>query len=108
MAESSTQEVKENAQENQQEVEDWDKTREGGTAENAENETGEYKSLGRSAGRGLAQLMSPHAQRGKELVLTEEEEQRLAAELGKWINTDTNPYEGQEDSYFKEQASASE
>lgn len=130
MADSSIPEdvdMKENAStipEGQEENEDWDKTRDGtnpGATEPSDKdaEDGQYKSFGRSSGRGLAQLMSPHAERGKELVMTEEEEQRLAAELGKWasrvhlrgsysdrqrqINTDTNPYEGQEDSYFKAQ-----
>ncbi|PVF93447.1 hypothetical protein CPB86DRAFT_767778 [Serendipita vermifera] len=93
----------------QEEVEDWDKTREDGTpatnkgeASADSNDEGNYGSFGRSHGRGLAQLMSPHAEKGKELVLSEEEEQRLATELGKWINADTNPYEASDDTYFKD------
>jgi len=88
-----------------EETEDWDKTRNGASA-NSDKETSgddQYKSLGRSNSRGLAQLMSPHAPKGKELIMTEEEEKTLAAELGKWINTDPNPYETPEDSYFKAQ-----
>jgi hypothetical protein len=80
----------------QEEVEDWDKMREDGTsgasnnneASTNSNDEGDahYGSFGRSHGRGLAELMSPHAEKGKELVLTEEEEQKLATELGKWVS----------------------
>jgi len=112
-----------------EEMEDWDKTRNGATPANETPSTAtkqppgdrQYKSLGRANGRSLAELMSPHASKGKELIMTEEEEQRLAVELGNWasrvvirnhswlpdhpeqINTDTNPYETPEDSYFKAQ-----
>ncbi|KAG8802288.1 hypothetical protein FRC17_006435 [Serendipita sp. 399] len=41
---------------------------------------------------------------GKDLVLSEEEEKRLAMELGNWINADTNPYETADDPYFKKDA----
>jgi len=86
-----------------EETEDWDKTRNGASTNSSTETSGEdqFKSFGRSNGRGLAQLMSPHAPKGKELIMTEEEEKTLAAELGKWINTDPNPYETPEDSYFK-------
>jgi len=60
----------------QEDTEDWDKSREGAA----------YQSLGRSGGRNLAQLMK----------LPEEEEKNVEAELGKWINADPNPYEAPE------------
>jgi hypothetical protein len=70
------------------ETEDWDKTRNEAIANSGTETSGDnqYKSFGRSNGRGLAQLMSPHAPKGKELILTEEEEKTLAAELGKWAS----------------------
>jgi hypothetical protein len=80
-----------------EETEDWDKTRGGAIADAGHggketSEDDQYKSFGRSTGRGLAQLMSPHAPKGKELIMTEEEEQSLAAELGKWASrTVTSP-----------------
>ena len=75
-----------------EETEDWDKTR-NGTSTNSGTETsgdGQFKSFGRSNGRGLAQLMSPHAPKGKELIMTEEEEKTLATELGKWASPTVN------------------
>ncbi|KAG8755583.1 hypothetical protein FRC14_003937, partial [Serendipita sp. 396] len=63
------------------EAEDWDRPGEGT----------KYNSLGRANSKTLTELMSPHALKGKDLVLSEEEEQRLAAELGNWINADANP-----------------
>lgn len=42
-------------------------------------------SLGRSGGRSLAQLMKLHAEQGKDISLTADEEERLEAELGKWV-----------------------
>ncbi|KAG8856487.1 hypothetical protein FRB91_000768 [Serendipita sp. 411] len=57
------------------EAEDWDRPGEGT----------KYNSLGRANSKTLTELMSPHALKGKDLVLSEEEEQRLAAELGNWV-----------------------
>lgn len=42
-------------------------------------------SFGRAAGQSLSQLMKLHAQKGKDVILTEDEEKRLSEELGKWV-----------------------
>ncbi|CCA77837.1 hypothetical protein PIIN_00484 [Serendipita indica DSM 11827] len=85
--------------------EDWDKAHSEANAADSgpkgEGDDSNFGSFGRSHGRGLAQLMSPHALKGKDIVLSEEEEKELALELGKWINADSNPYEAAEDPYFK-------
>lgn len=66
----------------QEDTEDWDKTREGNEPQNplyciidASGKGAACQSLGRSGGRNLAQLMK----------LPEEEEKNVEAELDKWV-----------------------
>lgn len=44
--------------------------------------------------RSLTDLMRLYAERGEDLKLTAEEEKSLKEELGLWINSDSSPYEG--------------
>lgn len=96
--ENPSQSTNENgASANREEYEDWDKMRENGasspskehpdSSDASDKADGEepYQSVGRSAGRSLAQLMSPRALKGQDILLSEDEEQRLTEELGKWV-----------------------
>ena len=78
------------------EEEDWDKTRNDAPAADAgaegEGDDAKFESFGRSNGRGLAQLMSPHALKGQDIMLTAEEEKALATELGNWVVVSPNTH----------------
>ncbi|KAF8589094.1 hypothetical protein K439DRAFT_1612992 [Ramaria rubella] len=51
--------------------------------------------------RSLSDLLRLHAEKGKDLKLSEEDEQRLSEELGKWINSDSSPYEPDDDFFSR-------
>ena len=42
--------------------------------------------------RSLSDLLRLHAEKGKDLKLSEEDEQRLSEELGKWVSLDEQPH----------------
>ncbi|KAF8503017.1 hypothetical protein BU17DRAFT_58624 [Hysterangium stoloniferum] len=50
--------------------------------------------------KSLSDLLRLHAEKGKDLQLSEEDEQRLSEELGRWINSDSSPYEPEPDDDF--------
>ncbi|KAF8531314.1 hypothetical protein JB92DRAFT_95402 [Gautieria morchelliformis] len=49
----------------------------------------------------LSDLLRLHAEKGKDLKLSKEDEQRLSEELGKWINSDSSPYEPDDDFFSR-------
>jgi len=52
---------------------------------------------GRSGGRKLVDLLRKHAEDGRDLNLSDEDELKLSEELSQWINADMSPYERPED-----------
>ncbi|GJJ10512.1 hypothetical protein Clacol_004738 [Clathrus columnatus] len=51
--------------------------------------------------KSLSDLLRLHAEKGKDLHLSEEDELRLSEELGRWINSDSSPYEPDDDFFSR-------
>jgi len=49
--------------------------------------------MGTKSRASLSELLRRHAEKGRELKLSDEDEERLSEELGNWINSDSSPYE---------------
>ncbi|KIJ29123.1 hypothetical protein M422DRAFT_188918, partial [Sphaerobolus stellatus SS14] len=47
--------------------------------------------------KSLSDLLRLHAEKGKDVQLSAEDELRLSEELGRWINSDSSPYEPDDD-----------
>ncbi|KZT34085.1 hypothetical protein SISSUDRAFT_969056, partial [Sistotremastrum suecicum HHB10207 ss-3] len=54
-----------------------------------------------NARRSLTELMKAHAEKGKDLNLSDEDAERLTEELGNWINSDSSPYEPDDDFFCR-------
>ncbi|GJE86665.1 hypothetical protein PsYK624_027460 [Phanerochaete sordida] len=68
--------------------EDWDRSIRG--PDGAQGETRK---------RTLSELLKLHAENGKDLDLSADEANQLAEVLGRWINSESSPFEG-EDTFF--------
>jgi len=63
---------------------------------------GEPTGIGKSR-RSLSDLLRLHAEKGRDLKLSAEEEEVLSEELGHWINSDSSPYEPDDDFFTRSQ-----
>ncbi|EKM56927.1 uncharacterized protein PHACADRAFT_254323 [Phanerochaete carnosa HHB-10118-sp] len=71
--------------------EDWDRSIRG--TEGTRGVQGETRK------RTLSDLLRLHTEKGKDLDLSPEEANQLAEVLGRWINSESSPFEG-EDTFF--------
>ncbi|EIN09282.1 hypothetical protein PUNSTDRAFT_52567 [Punctularia strigosozonata HHB-11173 SS5] len=68
---------------------------------------GRESSHGREGGkRTLSELLKAYAEDGRDINFSSEEAGRLADVLGRWVNSDSSPYEG-EDTFFRTQDDSS-
>lgn len=65
------------------------------------NDDNEGTPSGTRGRKSLTDLLRLHAENGKDLQLSEEDEQRLSEELGRWINSDSSPYEPDDDFFSR-------
>jgi len=56
---------------------------------------------GRSGKRTLSELLKLHAEKGTNVHCTTEEAARLEESLGRWINSCSSPYEGEDDFFAR-------
>jgi len=54
-------------------------------------------------GRTLSELMKLHAEKGTEGKFSQEEASRVAEVLGQWINSESSPYEAEDDFFTRSQ-----
>jgi hypothetical protein len=59
------------------------------------------------ADRSLSELLRAHAEMGRDVNITSDEERRLSDELARWINSDFSPYEPSDDAYFLRHSTSS-
>jgi len=71
--------------------EDWDRS--------IRSPSGVQSAQGEARKRTLSDLLRLHAEKGKDLDLSQEEANQLAEVLGRWINSESSPFEG-EDTFF--------
>ncbi|EPQ53467.1 hypothetical protein GLOTRDRAFT_116928 [Gloeophyllum trabeum ATCC 11539] len=69
-----------------------------GAGEEGETPTGDGKGK-----RTLSELMKVYAEKGTSVKFSPEEAARLAEVLGQWINSESSPYEGEDDFFSKSQ-----
>jgi len=60
---------------------------------------GDKDKMGTRGKKSLSEMLKRHIEKGRSLNLSDEDEENLSEELGKWINSDSSPYE-LDDSFF--------
>jgi len=59
----------------------------------SDNEATPGDKMGTRGKKSLSEMLKRHIEKGRSLNLSDEEEENLSEELGKWINSDSSPYE---------------
>jgi len=59
----------------------------------SDSEATPNEKFGTRGKRSLGEMLKRHVEKGRSLNLSDEDEEKLSEELGKWINADSSPYE---------------
>jgi len=62
-----------------------------------DNEATPSEKFGTRGKKSLSEMLRRHVEKGRSLNLSDEDEENLSEELGKWINSDSSPYELDDD-----------